>query len=501
MLKNEKHSNNFSKPIVFISIIGIILGVSVMILTLSIATGFQNEIKNKLLSFGSHIQIESMYQNNNNETSPISTLNSPIDSLSKSKDIIAVQKYAYKSAIIQSKNKTLSSNREVEGIIFKGLKNNNNFGFFELYLLEGKCPNFRIKKNDTIVLSKQTCKKLSIGINDRVSAFFISEGKPKQRNFVVGGIYETGLEKLDNQFGFISLNKIIEINKWGTSINLEINFSKDSSEAILSCNNKSNSGVFLYQWGNSSITKTNEISINTEIDTLFDLIAYEVDDINNKNLINIPDTLKISYNYVGKKFNFSNTEGSGQHYTGGYEIKLSDYKNYEFLQSEIKLLYGPQYSITNIEEKHDDMFSWLNLIYQNVYIIIALMVIVSIINMSSALLVLIVEKTKMIGILKSLGMKNKDLRKIFVIHGGFLISIGFVIGNAFAFLIICLQNNFHFLKLPQENYYLSEVPMHIPVSNILLLNIGAFLFCYLAMVLPSYISTKISPVKAIAAEI
>ena len=129
------------------------------------------------------------------------------------------------------------------------------------------------------------------------------------------------------------------------------------------------------------------------------------------------------------------------------------------------------------------------------------MVIVSIINMSSALLVLIVEKTKMIGILKSLGMKNKDLRKVFVIHGGFLISIGFVIGNAFAFLIICLQNNLNFLKLPQENYYLSEVPMHIPVSNILLLNIGAFLFCYLAMVLPSYISTKISPVKAIAAEI
>ena len=136
MLKNEKHSNNFSKPIVFISIIGIILGVSVMILTLSIATGFQNEIKNKLLSFGSHIQIESMYQNNNNETSPISILNSPIDSLSKSKDIIAVQKYAYKSAIIQSKRKPSDSINELEGVIFKGMENFKESSFFDEYLFQ-----------------------------------------------------------------------------------------------------------------------------------------------------------------------------------------------------------------------------------------------------------------------------------------------------------------------------------------------------------------------------
>jgi lipoprotein-releasing system permease protein len=121
--------------------------------------------------------------------------------------------------------------------------------------------------------------------------------------------------------------------------------------------------------------------------------------------------------------------------------------------------------------------------------------------MSSTLLVLIVEKTKMIGILKSLGIKNKALRKIFVIHGGLLIILGFVLGNLLALIVIGIQNHYGFLKLPQQNYYLSEVPMHLPIDRILILNISAFIFCYLAMILPSYISTKISPIKAISSEI
>ena len=501
MLKNEKHSNNFSKPIVIISIIGMMLGVAVMVLTLSIATGFQNEIKRKLMSFGSHIQIESMYQNNNNETSPISTLNISADSIKKIKTIHSIQKFAYKTAVLQSKSKNNLNQREIEGVILKGLDNQNNFGFFNLYLVEGRCPQFSAQNNDTIVLSKSICQKLNLSINDKVGVFFISEGKPKQRNFIVGGIYHTGLEKLDNQFGFVSHNKLIEINRWGTKLNLTINYSEDSLKINLICKNKSDDGLFLYQFGDNSLSTKNDINLSSKIDTQMLVIGYEVDDIITKNLINIPDTIYFDFDSKKQKFNFNNMAGSGQFYTGGYEIKLASYANSEETLSKLKVLFGPQFNVTSIEQKHDEMFSWLNLIYQNVYIIIALMIAVAIINMSSALLVLIVEKTKMIGVLKSLGMKNKALRKVFVIHGGALISLGFISGNMLALLIIGLQNSFHFLKLPQENYYLNEVPMHIPTESILILNLGAFIFCYLAMILPSYISTKISPVKAIASEI
>ena len=98
MLKNKKHSKKFSRPIVIISILGVILGVSVMVVTLSVAVGFQNKIKGKLLSFGNHIQIESMFQSNNNETSPIITLNESFTNLYNSQDIYKIQKYAYKSS-------------------------------------------------------------------------------------------------------------------------------------------------------------------------------------------------------------------------------------------------------------------------------------------------------------------------------------------------------------------------------------------------------------------
>ena len=129
------------------------------------------------------------------------------------------------------------------------------------------------------------------------------------------------------------------------------------------------------------------------------------------------------------------------------------------------------------------------------------MIAVAIINMSCALLVLIVEKTKMIGILKALGIKNSSLKKIFATHGGLLLSFGFIGGNILAIIIIKLQNQFEFLKLSQENYYLDTVPMEYPILSILVLNIFTFLFCFLAMMLPSLISSRISPIKAINSDI
>lgn len=129
------------------------------------------------------------------------------------------------------------------------------------------------------------------------------------------------------------------------------------------------------------------------------------------------------------------------------------------------------------------------------------MIAVAVINMSCALLVLIVEKTKMIGILKALGMKNFSLIKIFVSHGGILLFYGFLAGNSLALIIIQLQNKFEFLKLSQENYYLDAVPMDYPISTIIILNFGAFIFCLITMILPSIISSKTSPIKAINSEI
>tara|TARA_Y100000589_G_scaffold332004_1_gene388527 strand:+ start:1078 stop:2337 length:1260 start_codon:yes stop_codon:yes gene_type:complete len=419
MLKKEKHSKKISKPIVWISIAGISLGLAVMIITISIATGFQSEIKQKLLSFGNHIQIERLYKNSNYESSPISTIDFPIDSIIKNNKIRSIHKFAYKPAIIQTKNNSLKNKdgitiREVEGIVFKGLEENYNKNFLKKYLIHGKMPKFKSIDNDTVILSNITAKKLRTNINEKISAFFIIDNKPKQRNFILGGIYETGLQNIDEKFGFIGLNKLSALNKWP--------FSKKESNL---------------------------------------------------------------------------------NYTGGYEIVLKNFKdcNSTFIKENIKPFFNAEFSITTIKERHNEIFKWLELIYQNVYIIIVLMIVVSIINMTAALLVLIIERTKMIGILKSIGMKNWGIRKIFIFHGGFLIGTGFFFGNLLAFIIIFLQNHFEILTLPQENYFLNVVPMHFPIKNIVYINLISFAVCFFALVLPSFLTTKISPVKAIQTEI
>jgi len=501
MLKNKKHSKNFSRPIVLISIIGVMLGVSVMVVTISIAAGFQNRIKHKLLSFGNHIQIESMFQSNNNETSPIITLNESFTNLYNSQDIHKIQKYAYKSAIIQSKRKSSASINELEGVIFKGIENFKRNSFFNEYIVKGKYPTWSKKINDTIVISRELGKKLNLKINDKVSAFFVSDGKPKQRNLTIGGIYETGLNKIDSKFIFTDLKYLQKINKWGMQLKVSSSFKEDSSIIEFKVDNFSKNGKMIFDWGNNKIVANNQFEIPTNVDTQINLIGYEVDNFEQNSLLSIADTLIISFTSYNKKITFSNRIGSEQYYTGGLEIYAKEEEKRSLIKNQLKLDFGPEYKITTIEEQHLEIFSWLNLIYQNVYIILGLMIAVAVINMSCALLVLIVEKTRMIGILKALGMKNISLIKIFVTHGGILLLYGFLAGNSLAIIIIQLQNKFEFLKLSQENYYLNAVPMDYPLTTIIILNFSAFIFCLTTMILPSIISSKTSPVKAINSEI
>ena len=501
MLKNKKHSKNFSRPIVLISIVGVMLGVSVMVVTISIATGFQNKIKDKLLSFGNHIQIESMFQSNNNETSPIITLNESFSNLYNSKDIYKVQKYAYKSAIIQSKRKSNSAINELEGVIFKGLEDFKDNSFFNEYLVRGKCPTWSQSINDTVIISNEIYKKLSLEINDKISAFFVTDGNPKQRNLIIGGVYETGLNKIDSRFIFIDLKYLQKINKWGNKLMVSSVFKEDSTIIEFNANNFSKNGKMIFDWGDNKIVSNNKLEIPTNVDTQLNLIGYEVDNFDQNNLISIEDTLIISFTSNNNKITFSNIEGSEQYYTGGLEIFIKDEGKRSLIKDQLKLDFGPEFKITTIDEQHQEIFSWLTLIYQNVYIILGLMIAVAVINMSCALLVLIVEKTKMIGILKALGMKNISIIKIFVSHGGILLLYGFLAGNSLAILIIQMQNKFEFLKLSQENYYLDAVPMDYPITTIFVLNLSAFIFCLATMIIPSIISSKTSPVKAINSEI
>lgn len=182
---------------------------------------------------------------------------------------------------------------------------------------------------------------------------------------------------------------------------------------------------------------------------------------------------------------------------GAFEIFLDDFTQIKEKGQEIYKEIPPTYNSVTIEEKYYSIFEWLKLFDFNIIIILIVMIIVATINMIVALLVLILERTQMIGILKALGANNWNIRKIFLYNASYLIIRGLLIGNAIAIGLLLIQKYFGLIKLNPENYYVNVAPVDINPLHIILLNLGTILICFLVLLIPSYIITKISPVKAI----
>lgn len=160
-------------------------------------------------------------------------------------------------------------------------------------------------------------------------------------------------------------------------------------------------------------------------------------------------------------------------------------------------LTNPQLTAQTIKELFPNIFDWLKLQSYNEVIILLLMFIVAIINMITALLILILERTQMIGILKTLGTNNWSIRKLFLYHAMYIIGLGLMFGNLFGIGICILQQQFHFIKLPEESYYVSVAPVDINLWWILGLNLATIVLCLFVLIIPTYLVTRITPLKAI----
>ena len=186
---------------------------------------------------------------------------------------------------------------------------------------------------------------------------------------------------------------------------------------------------------------------------------------------------------------------------GNFEVFIDDFSQLQDKGIEIYKTVPSQLNTQTIEQKFVSIFEWIKIFDNNTYGIIGIMIIVAGINMITALLVLILERTQMIGILKALGSSNWSIRKIFLYNATYLIGLGLLWGNLIGLGLLFTQQYFGLLKFPNpEQYYMSVIPVDISLGYILVLNIGTFIACLLMLLVPSVIITKISPVKAIRFE-
>lgn len=186
---------------------------------------------------------------------------------------------------------------------------------------------------------------------------------------------------------------------------------------------------------------------------------------------------------------------------GNYEITLDDFDAIQEKTLAIHRNTVATLDTQNIERKYARIFDWISLFDFNIALIIGIMVIVAGFNMITALLVLILERTQMIGIFKALGSSNWSIRKIFLYNATYLIGVGLIWGNLIGLGAIWVQDKFKLLKFPNpKEYYIDYVPVHIDFTTIVLLNIGVMVLCLLMLLIPSYIITRITPIKAIKFE-
>jgi len=185
---------------------------------------------------------------------------------------------------------------------------------------------------------------------------------------------------------------------------------------------------------------------------------------------------------------------------GSFEVFIDDFTQIQQKGKEVYQETASTLDTQTIEEKFYYIFEWLKLFDFNIIVILIVMIAVSTINMVVALLVLILERTQMIGILKSIGANNWSIRKIFLYNAAYLIGRGLLWGNAIGIGLLLLQKYFGIIKLNPESYYVNEAPVDINLFYILLLNIGTVAICLLVLLIPSYIITKITPSKSIRFE-
>jgi len=182
---------------------------------------------------------------------------------------------------------------------------------------------------------------------------------------------------------------------------------------------------------------------------------------------------------------------------GSFEVFIDDFsdidKTYEKVFKEIPSILNA----TPVSQKYYTVFEWIKIFDSNINVIIVIMIIVAGINMITTLLVLILERTNMIGVLKALGSSNWSVRKVFLYNASYLIGLGLLWGNLIGIGLLLAQKYFKLFPLNPDTYYVSEAPVYLNWDYIFILNIGTFVACLLMLLIPSVIISRISPVKAI----
>jgi lipoprotein-releasing system permease protein len=387
--------SNFVSFITFISIAGVAIGVTALIIAVSVLNGFEDEITRKAISVASHIQVVTFKQEG------IKDYQSVIDEISDSKEGLGIETahpFVQKEAVIKYKDNT-------EGIMLKGIREGDNIFGTQRRIVQGSG---NISGSDSgiscIIIGNKLASKLNIGIGSKV--FIIATvGLPSAANppsvkpFKVTGIYESGLKEYDDVIMYADMS---EVQK-------------------------------LYGMGNN---------------------------------------------------------------VTGIEVMLKDYNQIKDAAVKIRKILGYPYYARSVFQIYRGLFTWVELQKKPIPLVLGLIVIVAAFNVIAFLLMIVLEKTETIGVLKSMGSTNMDIIRIFFMQGLFISVTGIIIGNILGYGLCLLELHYNLIRLP-EIYYMTRVPILLNWESGILITGITFLLSLLVTIIPSYLASRLNPVTSL----
>lgn len=534
---------SFSNIIMRIAIAAIALSITVMIISTATVRGFKSSISEKIFGFWGHIHITSSYAPSSYafEVSPMSIkqdyypaidsirrityavgLNDPNDLNDLNTKITHagirhIQSFAQKEGIIKA-------NDQIEGIILRGVGPDFDWNFLSRYITDGsKLDSLKNDNRDQIMISETTARRLKLKVGDDFLIYFVQGGNAQAQKFRVKGIFKTGLEEYDKRFAIVQLNKIQELNNWRPYRNYGpehwLEDEKINLLGVTDTSFKENRAAIAAHIVSGKIPESFDNPNEKGI-----IITKQIAALRNKN---VGDTIQFSFKDFGKdlyvyKYKVAaiyeapsdpnwqitavvpwhsldalNKELPAQ--VSGFEVFVEDMRDLDAFGNYINnniLLNREQYANT-IKELEPNIFDWLSLTDMNELIILVLMIIVSIINMTTSLMILILERTNMIGILKALGARNWSIREIFLYNAAYIVGLGMLIGNVLGIGLCLIQHHFGIVTLPEDMYYVSVAPVKLEWLPIVLLNLGTLIITLVVLIIPSWLVSRIDPVKAI----
>lgn len=394
-----------SRPAIHIATVGVAIGLAVMIITVSVVLGFKHTIRDKVVGFGSHIQVTNLLSINSSESYPISLNDSMMKVLSNIEGIRHVQRYALTQGILKTENEFL-------GVVFKGIGPEYDCSFIRENLIEGEVPTFSDKKGtQKILISRMIADKMKLKSGDKVYAYFIGNDDVRVRRFTISGIYQTNMTRFDEKICFTDLYSAAKLNGW-----LERQYS-----------------------GAEMLVK-----------------------------------------------DFDRLEETEQNVISCIKGTFDEYNN--------------TYSSQNIHDAYPQVFTWLELLDINVWIILGLMVCLAGITMTSGLLIIILERTSMIGVLKALGSRNTMIRHTFLWFATFIIGRGLLIGDIIGIGLVLLQRFTGIITLDPQTYYVSEAPVELNIPIVAILNVATLIISISVLIIPSFFISHIHPAKSMRYE-